>query len=204
MDAVRNAAARLELEQAEEREVERAVAMVRDQGQMLQLFVRPRLDRAQVADINHIGLQELVQRPARILVDHHRRDDPFLDVDKGVRHEALRAKLGVDEPDRRLILVQRDERNLRLHGDGVGQFPAPGLQDRQFRALRRRPSGNRVPRSRRSHRADACPNFSVETTLPSSGNKGNNARDRASGFRKLDMPGAWQTCNVCSVPSPIA
>jgi hypothetical protein len=94
--------------------------MMRDDGEMLQLFgvhlVRP----GEITHVDDIGFHQLIERRVAI-VCHQRCDHSLLDRRKGVRHQAQPAQFQIDIAKHRLALVERDERNLGLNHDRFGQ-----------------------------------------------------------------------------------
>jgi hypothetical protein len=73
----------------------------------------------EVADINRVGLEQLIERPHRVGAELQWRDRLFLERGEGVGNEALRAQLLIDLPERWLSVVETHELHLSLDDDGV-------------------------------------------------------------------------------------
>ena len=83
----------LQRRQAPQTQISGAVAHMCNQRHVAQLRVAQRSHVSHIADVDHIGFEQLIQGLGRIPINHSRRDGPMLDVGKAVRHEALCAQL---------------------------------------------------------------------------------------------------------------
>ena len=118
-----------------QRQVEGAVAAVPDQGQLLELLVGHRFRAGEIAHVDEVRLQQLLQRLVRLVVDHAGSDDPRFDLGEAVRNEPLAAHLDVDFAQARLPLVKSQKRYLGLNGDGLLELFTAVAEDGQFHAL---------------------------------------------------------------------
>ena len=82
--------------------------MMRDHGEMLKLLVLHGVCLDEVAHIDHVGFDDLIERRSRIR-PQHRRDHLLVDRREHVRNKTEAAKFEVDVPENRLTLVQRHE-----------------------------------------------------------------------------------------------
>src|SRR5262252_7223567 len=104
----------------------RSIAMMRDDCEMFHLLHIHCIGPGEIANINDIGLNQLIQ--CRIyVVSYHWSDHSLVDRRKCMRHEPEPAQLQVDLSKDGLVLVNRDERHFDLNRDGFRQSPFPVL-----------------------------------------------------------------------------
>src|SRR5882724_10023956 len=84
---------------------------------MLELFHLHQIWLAEVADVNDVGFEQLIDRRKRTALDIHRRNHPVLDAGETMRHKVLPAQLQLELAERWLPFVERHEGNLRLDRD---------------------------------------------------------------------------------------
>jgi hypothetical protein len=89
----------------------------------------------EIADIDDVGLEQLVERLRRVAAELKRRNRPLLERGEGVGNKSLRAQLLVDLPERRLTVVEIDELYLGLDDHGVFQLLAAVHEHRELAAL---------------------------------------------------------------------
>src|SRR5262245_1338719 len=93
-----------------------------DQAELLELIARRPISVHEVADVDYIRLEQLIERLGRIAAELHRRDRPFLERSERVRKESLRAQLLIDLAERGLPVVEVHELHFGLNHDGVSQL----------------------------------------------------------------------------------
>ena len=109
--------------------------MVGDDSEVLELLVVHRLSLGEVADVDDVGKNHLVQRAVRVARVVHRQNRPPEDVVDVVRDHAKAAKLEVDLAEQRLILVERQETHLGVDRHRALEILAAALEHQELRAL---------------------------------------------------------------------
>src|SRR5262245_47160505 len=112
----RNRAARRQMENAVRRQIEGPIAVVRHDGEVLELLDAHPLRLGEIAHIDDISFQQLIERRIWI-VRGQWGDHPLFDVGESVRHQAETTQLAIDVAQQRLAFVERQERYLGLHRD---------------------------------------------------------------------------------------
>ena len=90
-----------------------------DQTEVLELITRHAIGMNEVADIDHIGLEQLIERLGRISSELQGRNRPLLERGECMGNESLLPQLLIDLPERRLPFVEIHELQFRLDHDGI-------------------------------------------------------------------------------------
>ena len=104
--------------------------MMRDQGEMLPLFRVHILGTAEVADIDHVGFQQLADAAVGLVAHHHGRDRPDFRAGDAVGQETQFPQGQIHFAKYGLALIERNEGNFGLDHDASrpawrGHAPAP-------------------------------------------------------------------------------
>jgi hypothetical protein len=117
-------------------EIETAVARMRNQAELLELLARHALGMNEVAHIDQVRLEQLVERPRRVSSELERSNRPLLEGREGVGNEPLRPQLLIDLAKGRLPFVEVHELQFGLNRYGAFQFFAAMDEDGELSALR--------------------------------------------------------------------
>ena len=88
-----------------------------------------------IANVNNVGIQRLVHCRIKVLLEIKRQNHRFFDFSKHVRDQSERAQLSIDVSKQGLILVERHETYLGVHGHGVCEVRTSTAKDRELRTL---------------------------------------------------------------------
>ena len=109
----------LQQRDATTREIKAIVTRMADQAEVLELITRHRIGMNEVADVDQISLEELIERLGRVTSELQRRNRPLLKRGKRMGNKPLNPQLLIDLTKRRLPFVEIHKLQFRLDHYGI-------------------------------------------------------------------------------------